>query len=90
MTQKEKLLDKLLSRPKDFRFREAERLLMQYGFKRIKVGKTGGSRVRFYNDKTGQILTMHRPHRKKGKDVLKQYQLRDIEKVILDYIDRGK
>lgn len=86
MTKKEKLLDKLLSSPKDFTFNEAKTLLGQYGFSEVKLGKTSGSRVRFHNEKTGQVLTMHKPHGKKAGSVLKQYQIKDIEKVILNYI----
>ena len=49
MSQIEKLEQRLLSKPKDFTFQEAERLLRFYGFRRDNRGKTSGSGLlRFY------------------------------------------
>lgn len=47
MGQKEKLIKKLLSKPKDFTFTEAETLLNYFDYVRSNKGKTSGSRVIF-------------------------------------------
>lgn len=47
MGQKEKLIQRLKSRPKDFTFHEAETLLEYLDYKRSNKEKTSGSRVVF-------------------------------------------
>lgn len=47
MGQKEKLIQSLKSRPKNFTFHDAETLLVFLGFTRSNKGKTSGSRVIF-------------------------------------------
>lgn len=47
MGQKEKLIARLRTRPRDFTLEEMERLLGYLGFERDNKGKTSGSRVRF-------------------------------------------
>lgn len=47
MGQKEKLIKKLMSKPKDFTFTEAETLLNYFDYVRSNKGKTSGSRVIF-------------------------------------------
>lgn len=49
MGQKEKLVARLKSRPRDFTFEELERLLRYFGFVRSNKGRTSGSRVAFIN-----------------------------------------
>lgn len=61
MSRKEKLLSRLLSRPKDFTYNELKALLMLLGYKEDSVGKTSGSAVRFINDKN-HIIRIHKPH----------------------------
>ena len=64
MGQKEKLIARLKSRPKDFTFDEAEKLLNCLGYKRDNKGKTSGSGVSFIKDGCRNI-NMHRPHPRK-------------------------
>ena len=45
MGQKEKLIKKLLSKPKNFTFSEAESLLAYFDYVRSNKGKTSGSRI---------------------------------------------
>lgn len=52
MGQKEKLIQRLKSRPKDFTFQEAETLLEYLDYKRSNKGKTSGSRVVFESTNT--------------------------------------
>lgn len=72
--QKDKLIAKLKSRPKDFTFEEAETLLCQLGFSRSDKGRTSGSRVMFVSEEHGSIL-LHKPHPRKE---LKPYQVKQL------------
>ena len=51
MTKKEKLIQRLKSKPKDFSWNETASLLTGLGFTEVKKGKTGGSRRRFVSSK---------------------------------------
>lgn len=74
MGQKEKLIARLRSHPRDFTFAEAERLLGYLGFVRSNKGATSGSRVKFVHRERGAIM-MHRPH---PGNVLKPYQIAQL------------
>ena len=82
MSQKEKLLAKLLNNPKDFTFKETTTLLNHFGYKEAASGKTSGSKVIFANDKNDYIR-MHKPH---PRNILKAYQVNNL---ITDLIERG-
>jgi len=77
MAKSKKLLMRLLSNPKDFTFGELETLLAGFGFQISNVGSTSGSAVRFINNKTGQIIRLHKPH---PSPVVKQYLVKFIVK----------
>ena len=64
MGQKEKLIQRLKSRPKDFTFEEAESLLRYFSYERSDKGRTSGSRVMFVSAEHPPIL-MHKPHPRK-------------------------
>lgn len=72
MSQRDKLIDKLLQRPSDFLYDEARTLLGRLGYREDSRGRTSGSRVAFVNSETKHILRLHKPH--PGK-ILKQYQI---------------
>ena len=74
MGRQEKLLEKLLSQPKDFTFSELTALLGRMGYSLSNAGKTGGSRVRFENEE-GDYIRLHKPH---PRNILKPYQVNDI------------
>lgn len=61
MGQKEKLIKKLKSVPKDMTFEEVETLLRYLTYLRSNKGKTSGSRVLFSSDSHPPIL-LHKPH----------------------------
>lgn len=82
MSKKEKLLKRLLSKPKDFEWDEAVSLLECY---EIYQAKTGGSRARFSNADKSIMITIHKPHNPNGKDVLKPYAL----DIIIDQLKQG-
>ena len=74
MGQKDKLIQRLKSKPKDFTFDDAETLLKYLDFARSNKGRTSGSRVIFVSDKHGSIL-LHKPHPQKE---LKSYQIKQL------------
>ncbi len=75
MGQKEKLIAKLKSNPRDFTFDEAETLLGHLTFKRSNKGKTSGSRVMFSSDVYQTRIILHKPHPQKE---LKEYQVKQL------------
>jgi len=74
LSRKDKLMERLLSRPKDFTFDELVSLLGQLGFFIVSAGKTGGSRVAFSNEE-GDYIRLHKPH---PANILKLYQIDDV------------
>ena len=74
MGQKEKLIQKLKSKPKDMTFDEVATLLKYLGFEQVSKGKTSGSRVGFYQSGYRTIL-LHKPH--PNKELL-PYQIKLI------------
>jgi len=76
MSKTKKLLERFLSKPRDFTYDELERLLKSFGYEETKAGKTVGSRVAFINRKTMHIVRLHKPH--PGNE-MKLYQVNCIE-----------
>ena len=56
MGQKEKLIKRLKTKPRDFTFDEAETLLGYLTYSRSNKGKTSGSRVMFTSEQHAPIL----------------------------------
>ena len=75
MSKEEKLLERFLSRPKDFTYNEIRKLLKGFGYEESNQGKTSGSRVAFVHFETKHIIRLHKPH--PGNE-LKIYQLDQI------------
>ena len=78
MGQKEKLIQRLKAKPKDFTFDEAEALLGYLSYVRSNKGKTSGSRVMFISEEHEAIL-LHKPHPQKE---LKAYQIKQLIEVL--------
>ncbi len=76
MGKAEKLMQRFLSKPKDFTYSELKKLLTGFGYEENRKGKTSGSRVAFINNKTKHIIRLHKPH---PKPELKRYQIDYIE-----------
>ena len=74
MGQKDKLIERLRSKPKDFTFDEAETLLGYLSYERSDKGRTSGSCVAFVSENHATIL-LHRPH--PGNE-LKSYQVKQL------------
>ena len=76
MSKKEKLIARLNSKPKDFTYQEAKKLLELLGFYEFNKGKTSGSRVVFIHKQEDKLkIKLHRPH---PNNILKTYQLENI------------
>jgi hypothetical protein len=78
MSKKDKLLDRLKSRPTDFTWPEMERLLKEMGYTENKTGKTGGSRRKFTHT-SAPTISLHKPH---PGNILKMYQIDQILEIL--------
>ena len=75
MGQKEKLLERFRTCPKDFTIDELVRLLGYLGFVLDNKGRTSGSRVMFKSNLHSLRIMIHRPH--PGNE-LRDYQIKQI------------
>lgn len=74
MTKKDKLVERLLSLPKDFTWDELIKVVGYFGYQELKKGKTGGSRRKFA-DEHNNIITLHKPH---PENRVKEYALQQV------------
>lgn len=79
MGQKDKLIARLKSNPKNFTFDEAETLLGYFSYYRSNKGKTSGSRVMFTSDMYQAKITLHKPHPRKE---LLEYQVKQLIEIL--------
>ncbi len=79
MGQKEKLIEKLKSNPRDFTFEEAEKLLGYLSYHRSDKGRTSGSRVMFASDAHKAKILLHKPHPRKEP---LEYQVKQLIEVL--------
>jgi hypothetical protein len=73
MSKKEKLIDRLIKKPKDFTFDEMVLLLSYFGYE-LKQGGTG-SGVKFIKEGSNEVINFHKPH---PNGVLKKYVLDQV------------
>lgn len=73
MSKKEKLIKRLLQRPKDFSFDEMVVLLSYFGYK-LKQGNAG-SGIKFIKDNSNEVINFHKPH---PNGILKKYILEQV------------
>ena len=62
MSKREKIIARLLERPKDFTYAELEVLFNLLGYEEVKTGKTSGSRRAFISLSKKHIIRLHKPH----------------------------
>jgi len=82
MSKKDKLVERLLSVPKDFKWDELVKVLSCFRYKELKNGKTGGSRRKFINE-NNDVVILHKPH---PHPEVKEYAL---QQVITHLKDKG-
>lgn len=73
MSKRDKLLERLQKRPKDFTFDEMKSLLSYFGYE-LKQGGTG-SGVKFAKEGSNDVINFHRPH---PDGILKSYLLDQV------------
>ena len=73
MSKKDKLIDRLLKKPKDFTFDEMETLLSYFGYELKQNGN--GSGVKFIKDGSNEVINFHKPH---PSGILKRYVLDQV------------
>ena len=76
MSKKEKLLQRIKSKPKDFTYDELKTLLNYLGFNEYNKGKTSGSAVKFV-DIYNRTVELHKPH---PSNIIKLYKIKEIIK----------
>ena len=76
MSKLEKAKKRILSIPSDYSYDEVNYLLNQLGFIESNLGKTSGSRVRFYRE----IDRFHKPH---NKNILNKETIKDIVSTLI-------
>lgn len=81
MSKLEKEIEKLKSKPKDFTYDEAKRILNNFGFVENNKGKTSGSRVEF-KDNLERKIVLHKPH---PSNILKPYVITKIKKQLEEW-----
>ncbi len=75
MGTKEKLIERILSCPKDFTYDEAKRLFGILGYEESNKGATSGSRVEFIGPDEEAPFILHKPH---PGSILKSYVVKGI------------
>ena len=61
MSRRDKLVEKLKRKPRDFSWHELATLLQGLGNSEPRRGRTGGSRRRFVHE-TAAMISLHQPH----------------------------
>ena len=74
MAKIQKLIERLLSFPRDFTWEELIKIMNHFGYNELSKGKTGGSRRKFANSEQ-HVISLHKPH---PGSILKRYQLDDV------------
>lgn len=73
MSKKDKLVERLLKKPKDFTFDEMKSLLSYLGYE-LKQGGTG-SGIKFIKYGSNEVINFHKPH---PSGILKRYVLDQV------------
>ena len=68
----EKKIERLKSKPRDFTWKELKSVMSHFDYQELKHGKTGGSRVKFFNKDQNSLIVLHRPH---NPETLRGYQI---------------
>jgi hypothetical protein len=74
MSKREKLVQRFLTLPRDFTWKELISMLTGFGYDLAASGAMSGSRVRFLHANRPPII-LHKPH---PDQVLKRYQMEQV------------
>jgi predicted RNA binding protein YcfA (HicA-like mRNA interferase family) len=80
MSQIDKRIERFKQKPKDFTWKELEKLLNVLGYVQTQSGKTSGSRRSFIHP-TAPTISLHQPH---PGNILKRYQLEQVYELLLE------
>ena len=83
MGTKEKLIERFKRQPKDFTFKELNRLFQVLGFEISQKGQTSGSRIEFVNSEKELSYGAHKPH---PDSAIKSY----VMKQVLEFLTSNK
>lgn len=72
MSRQEKLLQRLLSKPKNFTWDELKKLLGLYNYQLL---NGSGSRRKFIHQDSKQVISLHEPH---PQNIIKSYVIDDV------------
>ncbi|EKB59066.1 type II toxin-antitoxin system HicA family toxin [Bergeyella zoohelcum] len=75
MTKIDKLIARLLAKPKDLTFDELVAIFKSFGFEVGNKGKTSGSRVEFYSEELDISFYTHKPH---PSSIVKSYVIKEV------------
>ena len=81
MSQKDDLIARLKSKPKDFTILELDSLMSKYGCRKNNRGKTSGSAISYIHEGTKRIIKFHSPHPQKE---LKRYMI----DLVLEFLEQ--
>lgn len=82
MSKKEKLKQRIKTKPKDFSYQELATLLIGLGYQENNKGRTSGSRVSFLHTELQHLISLHKPH---PGNILKAYQINYIIDELVKY-----
>ncbi|WP_293649705.1 type II toxin-antitoxin system HicA family toxin [Thiolapillus sp.] len=72
MSKLSKAKERLRQQPKGYTWDEACSLVRTLGFKKV---EGSGSRVKFFNPESGDLISLHKPH---PRNVMKPYAIKDL------------
>jgi len=84
MSKKDKRMERLLSKPKDYTFDELRSLMLGLGFKEYSRGNTSGSAVRFYRESDQAAFDLDKPH---PGNIIKGYLMKQLISVLKEHGD---
>lgn len=80
MSKKEKLTEKFKTLPSDFTHDELVIMLGYFGFEESSKGKTAGSRRKFIQNQTKEIISLHKPH---PGNIIKNYAMKHVYETLI-------
>ncbi len=84
MSTIEKLIKRMLTRPKDFEESELDRVFKHFHYRKL---TDGGSGLKYINDDDKSMINFHSPHKENAQKAIKDYVLK---KAIEELKRKGK